>query len=453
MKNNFLKRLENIIPGGAHTYSKGKDQVSKNFPVILKRGSGAHVFDNKNNKFLDYGMGLRSVGIGYGNKKILKAAFDQAKLGNNLSKPSFVELEAAEEMVKLIDSAEMVKFAKNGSSVVTAAVKLARAYTNKKIVLVCKEHPFFSYDDWFIGSTVIKKGIPNDIYNLTKTFNYNDLESIKKLIIKYHNQIACLILEPCTNICPKIKKKMEPCCNQNPCNRDYRSENHFLKEVQKICKKEGIIFILDEMITGFRRHIKGAQYEFGLDPDISTFGKAMANGFSLAALVGKKKIMSLGSINENKKERVFLLSTTHGAEMSSLGAFLKNLELYKKNKVIKKIWNYGLELIEKSNVIAEKLQLKDYFKFTGPAYSPSYVCLDKHKKPSLKYKTLFIQELVKNGVLMNYVSISHCHSKKNLLFTLRAIKKSLKIYSQALKFGVNKYLIGKSIKPVFRRYN
>lgn len=453
MKNNFLKRLEKVIPGGAHTYSKGKDQVSKNFPSILKKGLGAYVFDSSNNKFLDYGMGLRSVGIGYGNKKILKAAFNQAKLGNNLSKPSYIELESAEEMIKLIDSAEMIKFAKNGSSVVTAAVKLARAYTNKKIVLVCKEHPFFSYDDWFIGSTVIKKGIPNDIYNLTKTFNYNDLASIKKLVKKYHNQIACLILEPCTNICPKIEKKLEPCCNQNPCNRDYRSANHFLKEVQKICRREGIVFILDEMITGFRRHLKGAQYEFGLDPDLSTFGKAMANGFSLAALVGKKKIMSQGSINEDKKERVFLLSTTHGAEMSSLGAFSKNLELYKKYKVIKKIWSYGLELIEKSNIIAEELQIKDFFKFVGPAYSPNYICLDRRKKPSLDYRTLFIQELVKNGVLMNYVSISHSHSKKDLLFTLSAIKKSLKIYSQALKYGVNRYLVGKSIKPVFRRYN
>ena len=209
MKNNFLKRLEKSIPGGAHTYSKGSDQVSKNFPVILKKGLGAYVFDNNNQKFLDYGMGLRSVGIGYANKQILNAAIKQAKLGNNLSKPSYVELEAAEKIITLIDSAEMVKFTKNGSSAVTAAVKLARAYTNKKIILVCKDHPFFSYDDWFIGSTVIKKGIPRDIYNLTKTFNYNDLDSINKLIKKYKNQIACLVLEPCTNVCPQIENKTE----------------------------------------------------------------------------------------------------------------------------------------------------------------------------------------------------------------------------------------------------
>ena len=105
MENNFLKRLEKLIPGGAHTYSKGSDQVSKNFPVILKKGSGSYVFDSNNRKFLDYGMGLRSVGIGYANREIINAANKQAKLGNNLSKPSYVELEAAEKIIDLIDSA------------------------------------------------------------------------------------------------------------------------------------------------------------------------------------------------------------------------------------------------------------------------------------------------------------------------------------------------------------
>ena len=453
MENNFLKRLEKLIPGGAHTYSKGSDQVSKNFPVILKKGSGSYVFDSNNRKFLDYGMGLRSVGIGYANREILNAANKQAKLGNNLSKPSYVELEAAEKIIKLIDSAEMVKFTKNGSSAVTAAVKLARAYTNKKIILVCKDHPFFSYDDWFIGSTVIKKGIPSETCNLTKTFKYNDLHSLKKLIKKYKNKIAGLVLEPCTNVCPKIANEIKSCCNQNVCNRNYRNKNHFLKEVQKICKKEKIVFILDEMITGFRRNLKGAQYDLGLNPDLSTFGKAMANGFSLSALVGKRKIMSLGAINKKKQERVFLLSTTHGAEMTSLGAFLKNLDLYKKKKIIKKIWNYGFKLITEANKLVKEYSLNDYIFFSGPAYSPDFLCLDIDKKKSLEFKTLFIQEMANNGVLMNCISISYSHGDNELKITLNAIEKTLKIYKKALSEGINKYLSGDVIKPVFRRYN
>jgi glutamate-1-semialdehyde 2,1-aminomutase len=453
MENNFLKRLEKLIPGGAHTYSKGIDQVSKNFPVILKKGLGPYVFDSNNRKFLDYGMGLRSVGIGYANKQILNAVNKQAKLGNNLSKPSYVELEAAEKIIELIDSAEMVKFTKNGSSAVTAAVKLARAYTNKKIILVCKDHPFFSYDDWFIGSTVIKKGIPSETCNLTKTFKYNDLHSLKKLIKKYKNKIAGLVLEPCTNVCPKIVNEIKSCCNQNVCNRNYRNKNHFLKEVQKICKKEKIVFILDEMITGFRRNLKGAQYDFGLNPDLSTFGKAMANGFSLSALVGKRKIMSLGAINKKKQERVFLLSTTHGAEMTSLGAFLKNLDLYKKKKIIKKIWNYGFKLITEANKLVKDYSLNDYIFFSGPAYSPDFSCLGIDKKKSLEFKTLFIQEMANNGVLMNYISISCSHGDNELKITLKAIEKTLKIYKKALSEGINKYLRGDVIKPVFRRFN
>lgn len=453
MQNNFLKRLEKLIPGGSHTYSKGSDQVPKNFPVILKKGFGAYVFDRNNRKFLDYGMGLRSVGIGYANRKISNAANIQAKLGNNLSKPSYVELEAAEKIIALIDSAEMVKFTKNGSSAVTAAVKLARAYTNKKIILVCRDHPFFSYDDWFIGSTVVKKGIPSEIYSLTKTFKYNDLDSLRKLIKKYKNKIAGLVLEPCTNVCPKIGNEIKSCCNENVCNRNYRVKNHYLKEVEKICRKEKIVFILDEMITGFRRNLKGAQYEFGLNPDLSTFGKSMANGFSLSALVGKKKIMSLGAINKKKQERVFLLSTTHGAEMTSLGAFLKNLEIYKEKKVIKKIWNYGSILIREANKLIKKKCLDEYLLFSGPAYSPIYTCLDKEKKNSLKFRTLFIQEMAKHRVLINYISLSYSHGEKELKITLKALEKTLDVYKKALKYGVSKFLIGEAIKPVFRRYN
>jgi len=454
MKNNFLKRLEIAIPGGAHTYSKGKDQAPNNFPVILKKGFGAYVFDKNNNKFLDYGMGLRSVAVGYGNREILDAAMKQAGLGNNLSKPSYLELKAAEKIIKLIDSAEMVKFTKNGSSAVTAAVKLSRAYTNKKIVLVCKDHPFFSYDDWFIGSTIMKRGIPNNIYNLTKSFNYNDIESLKTIIKKFKNKIACLVLEPSTNICPKIDGISGSCCGKKKCDRDYRKKNHFLKKVEKLCRKEKIVFILDEMITGFRRNIKGAQYDFGIKPDLSTFGKAMGNGFSIAALVGKRKIMSLGSINKNdKQERVFLLSTTHGAEMSALGAFLKNLDLFKKRKIIKKIWNYGFKLITKANKLVKEYSLNDYIFFSGPAYSPDFLCLDIDKKKSLKFKTLFIQEMANNRVLMNYISISYSHGEKELKITLNAIEKTLKIYKKALSEGINKYLRGDVIKPVFRRFN
>lgn len=452
MKNNYSKLLHKYIPGGAHTYSKGDDQFPSNAPKILLKGKGSKVYDSAGNCFIDYGMGLRSVNIGYAEKNIINAAIKDIRKGNNLSRPTLTELSAARTLINLIKRADMVKFTKNGSSAVTAAVKLARAYTGKKKILICKQHPFFSYDDWFIGSTEITKGIPREIINLTMGFNYNKIKELKSIIKKNKNEIACLVTEAVTTECPKIKN-MIGCCNKLICDRNYKKSNHFLKQVQRICNQNNIIFILDEMITGFRWDLKGAQNFFNIDPDISTFGKAMANGFSLAAVCGKKKIMKLGAINEKNKERVFLLSTTHGAEMASFGAFIESLKFMKKNNVIKKNGKYAETLIKKGNIISAKIGILDYFKFYGPVYNPNYICLNENKEQSLKYKTLFMQEMIKNGVLMPYISISYRHTEKDLKKTLSAIEKSLIVYKQAIDNGIDKYLIGSCIKPVFRKYN
>ena len=296
----YKNRLLKVIPGGAHTYSRGYDQFPSNAPEILKRGKDSYVYDENDNKFLDYGMGLRAINLGYSNKQVDEAAIKQLGFGNNLTKPSLIELEAAELFVDNIDSADMVKFTKNGSSATTAAIKLSRAYTGRSMIARCIEQPFLSYDDWFIGSTPIKLGInQNDIDNI-KTFNYNNIESLERVFCEYPNQIACVMLEPATTEHPK---------------------DNFLHKVKEICHKNGALFILDEMITGFRWHLKGAQYYYNIEPDLSTFGKAMANGYSVSAVSGKKEIMKLGSIELIGAERLFLLSSTHGAEMSSLAAF------------------------------------------------------------------------------------------------------------------------------------
>ena len=448
----FTKRLLKVIPGGAHTYSKGADQFPYNAPCILKKGKGSKVFDINNKQFLDYGMGLRSVNIGYSEKKINEAAYRQIIKGNNLTRPSQIELQASEKFVKLIKSADMVKFTKNGSTAVTAAIKLARAYTKKKLILRCLQHPFFSYDDWFIGSTPVKSGIPKEVIKLTKTFNYNDISSLKKLILKYKNDIACLVMEPASNECPTINK-IDGCCGRAICNRNFITKNHFLKQAQSICKENKIVFILDEMITGFRWHNNGAQKFYGINPDLSTFGKAMANGFSLSAVCGKQKFMELGSIQKKNQERVFLLSTTHGAEMSSLGAFIETQNFIKKNNVIKYNWNFGANLIRELNKLSRSMGMIDYFYLYGAACSPYYVCKDKKGNLSYAYKTLFMQEMIKNGVIMPWISICYRHNKKDLYKTILATQKSLEVYKRALSRGIDGYLKGNIIRPVFRRYN
>jgi glutamate-1-semialdehyde 2,1-aminomutase len=432
MKSNYKEQLHQLIPGGAHTYSRGDDQFPANAPAILERGEGAYVFDPGGNKYLDYGMGLRSVNIGYGNKEVADACFDEILKGNNLTRPSLTELKAAELLVDLIPSADMVKFAKHGSTVTSAAVKLARAYTGRTYIAVPIEQPFFSFDDWFIGSTVMNKGVPKEISQFTLKFNYNSIESLQELFNSHPGKIAAVMLEAATTVGPN---------------------SNFLQHVKDMCHKNGAVFILDEMITGFRWHLQGAQTYFNIEPDLCTFGKAMANGFAVAALCGKREIMKLGSIEEEGQERVFLTSTTHGAEMSALGAFIKTIEIIKRDKVISHFWSYGQQLIDGLNGLAKDAGIQELFYAEGFACSPNYVTKDASGKSSLAFRTLFSQEMIKNGVLMPYIAISYAHQQAQLDITLNAVGKALAVYKNALKNGVEKYLQSHIIKPVFRQYN
>lgn len=428
----YQDRLLKAIPGGAHTYSRGFDQYPLNAPQILKRGKGAYIYDDQDNEYLDYGMALRAVNLGYANDTVDNAAIEQIRNGNNLTKPSMIELEAAELLIDTIDSVDMVKFTKNGSTATTAAIKLSRAYTSRTMIARCAEQPFFSYDDWFIGSTPITRGIPQSDIDNTKMFNFNNIDSLEKLFNEYPEQIACVILEPSATEHPK---------------------NNFLHKVKELCVKNGAVFILDEMITGFRWHLKGAQHYYNIKPDLCTFGKAMANGFSVAAVAGKREIMELGSIEFEGRERLFLLSTTHGAEMSGLGAFVETVKYLKENDVINHLWNYGKKLIEMMNDTAKKYGIEKNFIAGGIECSPYYLTFDKDGQNSLGLRTLFSQEMIKNGVLMPWIALSYAHGDKEFKLTQKALEKTFEVYQKAVSEGYEKYLIGNPIKPVFRKYN
>lgn len=433
MKNeDYKKRIHELIPGGAHTYSRGDDQYPYNAPPILERGKGAYVWDAEGNKYLDYGMGLRAITLGYDYEPVSNAAIEEIHKGNNLTRASVTEFNAAELITNLIMPGSMVKFAKNGSTVTTAAVKLARAYTGRKYVAVCAEHPFFSFDDWFIGTTPVTKGIPDEYSSLSLKFNYNNIASLEDLFSKYPGQIAAVILEPATFIAP---------------------QDNFLHKVKELCNKNGTVFILDEMITGFRWHLQGAQKYYDIQPDISTFGKGMANGFSLAALVGKKEIMELGGINKEGTERVFLVSTTHGAEMVALGAFIRTVEIYKEKNVVAHLWDYGKKMTDGMNEIAKELGIEKHFSVEGYPCSPYYFTKDKDGQVSMALRTLFAEQMMESKVLIPWIALSYAHGEKELDITMAAARKALKVYAAALNDGVEKYLKSVPVKPVFRKYN
>ena len=377
-------------------------------------------------------MGLRAVNIGYAEDEIDEGAIRQIRNGNNLTRPSLIELEAAELLTEIIDSVDMVKFTKNGSTSVSAAVKLARAYTGRELIARCAEHPFFSYDDWFIGSTILTRGVPGSAVDQTKLFRFNDIDSLQTLFDEFPGKIACVVLEPATTAHP---------------------DKEFLHLVQAMCRAQGAVMILDEMITGFRWHLKGAQHYYGLQPDLCTFGKAMANGFSVSCVGGRREIMELGSIEFPGRERVFLLSTTHGAEMCGMGAFVATVRYLEREPVIEHLWRYGQQLIDLINRVAAEFGVHASLTAGGVPCSPYYQTLDIQGVPSLALRTLFSQEMIKNGVLIPWIALSYRHRDEELALTERALRQSLTVYREALESNAERFLDGPAIKPVFRKRN
>jgi glutamate-1-semialdehyde 2,1-aminomutase len=419
------------IPGGAHTYAKGDDQYPVLAPGYIVRGEGCHVWDLDGNEFIEYGMGMRAVTLGHAYRPVVEAAYRQMLMGNNFTRPSPIETECAEELASLVDSAEMVKFGKNGSDATTAAVRLSRAYTGRDMVALCGDQPFLSVDDWFIGSTVMSAGVPKAIQDLTVKFRYNDIGSLRNLFEIYPGKIACVIMEAATAIEPA---------------------DGYLPQVQNLCRENGAVFILDEMITGFRWHLGGAQKYYNVAPDLSAFGKAMGNGFSISALVGKREILERGGLR-HAQERVFLLSLTHGAENHSLAAALQTLRIYREEKVVDFLYQQGERLRKGINRAIQAHRLEGHFEVLGKPPNLVYATRDQGKSPSQPFRTLFLQETLKRGLLMPSLVVSYSHTDADIDRTIEGIGEALGVYRKALEDGVEKYLVGRPVKPVFRKFN
>ena len=425
----YKLKAHNLIPGGAHTYSKGDDMFPPNAPSAIKKGKGARIWDLEDREFVDWGMGLTSVLLGHANSEMIEAIKQELENGVNFIRPSYLELELAEILNQQIPSAQMVKFAKNGSDATTAAVRLARAYTGKEIVLRCENQPFFSVHDWFIGDTAINSGTLKCVRDYTKKFKYNNLENFKEQVEKYKDNLACVILE--------VAATEEP-------------QKEFLEGIREICTKENIVLIFDEVVSGFRFHPKGAQFLYGITPDLSTFGKAMANGYSISALVGKKEIMELGGLY-HKKERVFLLSTTYGGETHHLRAAMKSIEILNRNnyEVTNYIWKVGKTIKEEFNKLSKQFNLYEKIRCEGVDCRPYFYCENGY------LRLLFQQEMARYGVLVQSINPSFSHRDSEITQTIEAFEKSLKTLSYGIESNKIRELLieDREIKPVFRKYN
>ncbi|MBC7861389.1 MAG: glutamate-1-semialdehyde 2,1-aminomutase, partial [Bacteroidia bacterium] len=408
----YRKKIHDLIPGGAHTYSKGDDQFPLLSPAAIVRGKGCYVWDPDGNKYIECLSGLASVSLGHAYEPVINRVIEELQKGNNFSRPSVLEAEMAERFLNLVGVHDMIKYAKNGSVVTTAAVKLARAFTGRKLVARPAEHPFYSYDDWFIGSTDVQNGIPNEISDMTVKFSADDPKSLEEMFLLHPGKIACVISEP---------EKMNVVTAEN------------LKLMIDIAHKHGAVWIMDEMITGFKTAYPGSMKKFGVVPDLTTWGKGIANGFSFCALTGKKEIMEIGGIRRKGENKLFLISTTHGGETSSIAAGLATMDEFEKYDVIGHNQQIGNMFIEGSKEIFKEHGLSHSIKNIQFDWHASLAYFDNEGNNSFGLRTLFHQELIKRGVLFQGIFCPNfSHEKEEVYNILNAIDEACIVYKKGL---------------------
>jgi glutamate-1-semialdehyde 2,1-aminomutase len=439
--NQLYKKAIKIIPYGSQTYSKGVKAFSDGVsPKYLAKGKGCEVWDVDGNKFIDYVMANQPLILGYADPDVNNAIKKQLSLGSTFSVSNKLEIDVAELLVKHIPDAEGARFGKNGADATSIAVRLSRAITKRDHVAFCGYH---GWHDWFIGTTDLNSGIPKFNNQLAHSFNYNDLNSLEKIFKKYKNKIACVIMEAITVDGPKCMNKSKMC--ETKCKKF--CQNNFLSEVKKICRKNGALLVFDEVVTGFRYSMGGAQKLTGVTPDLSCWAKAMSNGVPLSAITGKWEYIKY-------LEKTFF-SFTYGGDCIGLSAAKATINKLVKKNVINHLFKVGKQLKDGMNELSKIYGLEELIECSG------YPCrtvmtirkIKKYDKPLIT-KTLIQQELMARGVLWSqYHSICYAHKKYHIDKSLNAFEDSFKILSKIIRSGkkLENNLLGKPCLPFFTR--
>lgn len=417
----WLARAEKTIPLGSQTFSKSRVAYPKNVaPLFIKRGDGCQVWDADENQYTDFVSGLLSVSLGYCNKAVDDAVIEQIKSGVTFSLPHKLEMDVAEKLVELIPCAEMVRFGKNGSDATSAAIRLARAFTKREHVAVCGYH---GWQDWYIGSTTRDLGVPEATKSLTHTFNYNDISSLEQLFYQQKNKIAAVILEPMNTHYPK---------------------DNFLQKVKELCHLHGAVLIFDETITGFRFSMGGAQQLFSVTPDLATFGKGMANGYPISAVVGRKDIMML-------MEDIFF-SGTFAGETLSLAATKATLNFMTEYKVVSHLATIGEKLQTGLAQIINDLQAQQWLTLCGHPSWSFLIINAQGGYSALELKSLFLQEMALRGFLLGGGhNLNYSHKSEDIDALLISYREVLNILMQTIEnkdFHCKFY--GELLSPVFK---
>jgi glutamate-1-semialdehyde 2,1-aminomutase len=418
----FLARAEQVIPLGSQTFSKSRTQYPWGVsPYFVQRAQGARVWDLDGNEYIDFVNSLASVTLGYQDEDVTRAVAEQLQhSGVIFSLPHPLECEVAELICEMVPSAEMVRFGKNGSDATAAAVRLMRAHTGRDHVAVCGYH---GWQDWYIGSTARNRGVPQATRELTHAFAYNDLASLQALFERYPGQIAGIIMEP--------MGATEP-------------QPGFLQAVKDLAHCEGALLTFDETITGFRFANGGAQAWFGVTPDLSSFGKGLANGYPVSAIAGRRDVMKL-------MEEVFF-SFTFGGEALSLAAAKATLQKLQREPVIATLMRRGERLLAGTRAVIEQAGLSDVFAIGGHPAWTFLTIRDARGASAFEIKTLLMQEQHQRGILcLGTHNLSYAHTDADIDALVAMYADVLPLIGRALDAGtLRQQLRCEPLVPLFK---
>ncbi len=438
--NEIYERALDIIPAGSQTFSKGVSQYVNGFsPKYIDHAKGAYTWDVDGNKFLDYVMGCHPIVLGHADPDVNNAVITQLEKGSTFSLMSELEVNVSELLVNVIPCAEMVRFGKNGADATTIGVRIARAVTGREHIAYCGYH---GWHDWYIANTDLNSGIPEFNKELAHSFNYNDIDSLERLFLDRPDKIAIVIMEPLAVMEPK-------CMNATGCKRmECRSacQNHFLHEVQRVAKHYGAILMFDEIITGFRFSMGGAQELLGVTPDLASFAKGISNGIPLSAIVGKKEYMQV-------LDKTFF-SFTYGGDCIGLAAAEACIPKLEREKVPDHLAKVGLLLKEGFNELVLMHGLGDFIECLGYPCRTIVSFNGQGKFDELEMKSIFQQELIRRGILWSaYHALSWSHKESDIQLTLNAFDDSMSIFGKIIngKKQMRAFIEGDPVKPVFRK--
>jgi glutamate-1-semialdehyde 2,1-aminomutase/spore coat polysaccharide biosynthesis protein SpsF len=418
--NALLERAEKVVPLASQTFSKSRIQYPADSPMFLTHGQGGRVWDVDGNCYVDMVCGLLPVVLGYQDPDVDAAIRAQLNNGISFSLATTLETELAERLVELIPCAEMVRFGKNGTDATSAAIRLARAFTGRDRIGVCGYH---GWQDWYIGATSRHKGVPEAVQHLTHLFAYNNLDSARQLFIDHPGEIAALIMEPMNAVDPAPG---------------------YLAELKELCHANGALLVFDEVITGFRYALGGAQSMFGVTPDLASFGKSMGNGMPISAIMGRADIM-------REMENVFI-SGTFGGEALSLAASIATIDKMKREPVIEKLWQTGTILADEMAKLTAGHGLSDIFSLVGRAPWKILAVQDHPTARKEAIKTLFAREMLRAGVLfLASHNVCYAHDGEDINRVLTAWDKALGKVAEELATGkLEDRLPCPAVMPVFK---